>query len=55
MQNGNILSQGEDYTHTGSFSSAIAYLQTGDCEYNGENWYVPIYSDVAARFIRLTL
>ncbi|EIN12106.1 hypothetical protein PUNSTDRAFT_50771 [Punctularia strigosozonata HHB-11173 SS5] len=37
LQNGNILSKGEDYTHTGSFSSAIAYLQTGDCEYNGEN------------------
>ncbi|TFK44229.1 hypothetical protein BDQ12DRAFT_672609 [Crucibulum laeve] len=33
---GNILSNGEPYTTNGSFSSGIAYLQTGNCLLNGE-------------------
>ncbi|KAI0081908.1 hypothetical protein K474DRAFT_1586553 [Panus rudis PR-1116 ss-1] len=36
LQNGNTLSKGQDYTSNGPFSSAIAYLQTGECDFNGE-------------------
>ncbi|KZT10628.1 glycopeptide, partial [Laetiporus sulphureus 93-53] len=34
---GQTVSTGEPYTSDGPISSSIAYLQTGDCEYNGEN------------------
>ncbi|KAM5544731.1 hypothetical protein V8D89_001629 [Ganoderma adspersum] len=33
----NILSQGDDYTSTGPLFTAIAYLQTDECGFNGEN------------------
>ncbi|KIM36831.1 hypothetical protein M413DRAFT_448950 [Hebeloma cylindrosporum] len=33
---GQILSTGGDFTSNGPFSSAIAYLQTGNCLLNGE-------------------
>jgi len=36
IQNGNILSTGQPFTSNGPFSSAIAYLQTGNCLLNGE-------------------
>jgi len=37
IQGGNVLSTGEDYTSNGPFESAIAYLQTGACGFNGED------------------
>ncbi|KAK7692613.1 hypothetical protein QCA50_004245 [Cerrena zonata] len=37
IQGANTLSTGQDYTSNGTFSSAIAYLQTGACGFNGEN------------------
>ncbi|KAG6836316.1 hypothetical protein H0H93_009236 [Arthromyces matolae] len=37
IQGGKILSTGEDYVSYGPLSGAIAYLQTGYCNYNGEN------------------
>ncbi|KAL1717379.1 hypothetical protein EV715DRAFT_292258 [Schizophyllum commune] len=38
IQGGNTLSLSDanEYTSTGQFAAAIAYLQTGDCKYNGE-------------------
>ncbi|KAL1704141.1 hypothetical protein EV121DRAFT_291703 [Schizophyllum commune] len=38
IQGGNTLSLNDanEYTSTGQFAAAIAYLQTGDCKYNGE-------------------
>ncbi|EPS96030.1 hypothetical protein FOMPIDRAFT_146097 [Fomitopsis schrenkii] len=36
-QNGVVLSQGEDYTSSGSLDGAFAYLQTGGCGDNGES------------------
>ncbi|KLO16768.1 hypothetical protein SCHPADRAFT_937631 [Schizopora paradoxa] len=36
VQNGVILSTGQDFTIDGPFRSAIAYLQTGGCGLNGE-------------------
>lgn len=36
IQTGNVLSSGEDFISAGPLSSAIAYLQTGDCNLNGE-------------------
>ncbi|KAK1231352.1 hypothetical protein PQX77_005533 [Marasmius sp. AFHP31] len=33
----NVLSSGGSYTENGVLSSAIAYLQTGNCLFNGEN------------------
>ncbi|KAF9556709.1 glycopeptide, partial [Agrocybe pediades] len=36
IQKGNVLSTGEPFTSNGPFSSAIAYLQTGNCLLNGE-------------------
>jgi len=37
IQGANTLSNGQDYTSNGPLSSAIAYLQTGNCLFNGEN------------------
>ncbi|KAI1792185.1 glycopeptide [Ganoderma leucocontextum] len=37
IQGGKVLSTGKDYTIDGPLISAIAYLQTGDCGFNGEN------------------
>ncbi|CAL1707121.1 unnamed protein product [Somion occarium] len=37
IQGAETLSTGQDYTSEGVLSSAIAYLQTGDCGFNGEN------------------
>ncbi|KAI0693995.1 hypothetical protein C8T65DRAFT_667296 [Cerioporus squamosus] len=37
IQNGKVLSSGEDFVSNGPFSAAIAYLQTGECLLNGEN------------------
>lgn len=37
VKDGHVLSTGQDYTSRGSFSSAIAYLQTGSCLLNGES------------------
>lgn len=37
IQGANTLSNGEDFTSNGPLSSAIAYLQTGKCGFNGEN------------------
>ncbi|KAK0442520.1 Glp-like protein [Desarmillaria tabescens] len=34
-QNFNVLSTGADYTVTGPFESAIAWLETDDCAFNG--------------------
>ncbi|KAF9486085.1 Glp-like protein [Pholiota conissans] len=36
IQGPNILSQGNDVTFNGPLFSAIAYLQTGGCGFNGE-------------------
>ncbi|KAJ3560191.1 hypothetical protein NP233_g11001 [Leucocoprinus birnbaumii] len=36
LKNGAILSQGEEYVSDGSLDSTIAYLQTGNCNLNGE-------------------
>ncbi|KAL1735547.1 hypothetical protein EV714DRAFT_233424 [Schizophyllum commune] len=38
IQGGNTLSLNDanEYTSDGQFAAAIAYLQTGDCKYNGE-------------------
>ncbi|KAL1696283.1 hypothetical protein GGG16DRAFT_108389 [Schizophyllum commune] len=38
IQGGNTLSLNDanQYTSNGQFAAAIAYLQTGDCKYNGE-------------------
>ncbi|KAH8083770.1 hypothetical protein BXZ70DRAFT_1012083 [Cristinia sonorae] len=36
IQGAKTLSKGEDFTSNGPFSSAIAYLQTGECDFNGE-------------------
>ncbi|KAI0821611.1 hypothetical protein BC628DRAFT_1422438 [Trametes gibbosa] len=36
IQGGKVLSTGQDYTSNGPFSAGIAYLQTGDCGFNGE-------------------
>ncbi|OBZ68278.1 hypothetical protein A0H81_11971 [Grifola frondosa] len=36
VQNGNILSTGQDYVSNGPFTAGIAYLQTGECLLNGE-------------------
>ncbi|KAF9447944.1 glycopeptide [Macrolepiota fuliginosa MF-IS2] len=36
LKDGNVLSQGEEFVSNGSFTSGIAYLQTGDCNLNGE-------------------
>ncbi|KAI5889634.1 uncharacterized protein SCHCODRAFT_02635165 [Schizophyllum commune H4-8] len=38
IQGGNTLSLNDanEYTSNGQFAAAIAYLQTGDCKYNGE-------------------
>ncbi|EIW63513.1 uncharacterized protein TRAVEDRAFT_69488 [Trametes versicolor FP-101664 SS1] len=37
IQGGKVLSTGADYTVNGVFSAGIAYLQTGECLFNGEN------------------
>ncbi|KAJ6471600.1 hypothetical protein C8R47DRAFT_1324916 [Mycena vitilis] len=37
IQGPNVLSTGAAYTSQGSLISAIAYLQTGSCGFNGEN------------------
>ncbi|KZT29194.1 hypothetical protein NEOLEDRAFT_1145466 [Neolentinus lepideus HHB14362 ss-1] len=37
IQGGTVLSTGQPYTSNGAFSSGIAYLQTGECGFNGEN------------------
>ncbi|KAF8959258.1 glycopeptide [Flammula alnicola] len=36
IQGPNVLSSGADYTSNGPLISAIAYLQTGNCLFNGE-------------------
>ncbi|TFK53587.1 hypothetical protein OE88DRAFT_1655778 [Heliocybe sulcata] len=36
IQGGNVVSTGQPYTSNGAFSSGIAYLQTGECGFNGE-------------------
>ncbi|OSX66380.1 hypothetical protein POSPLADRAFT_1038599 [Postia placenta MAD-698-R-SB12] len=37
IQGANILSTGEPYVSNGPFDSAISYLQTGGCGFNGED------------------
>ncbi|KAH9931130.1 uncharacterized protein BXZ73DRAFT_101716 [Epithele typhae] len=37
IQGGTVLSTGQDYVHNGPFSAGIAYLQTGECLFNGEH------------------
>jgi hypothetical protein len=37
IQGADLLSTGADYVSNGPLSSAIAYLQTGNCGFNGEN------------------
>ncbi|KAI0745713.1 hypothetical protein C8Q76DRAFT_639600 [Earliella scabrosa] len=37
IQGGKVLSTGEDYVSNGPFSAGIAYLQTGECLFNGEH------------------
>ncbi|PIL32309.1 hypothetical protein GSI_05555 [Ganoderma sinense ZZ0214-1] len=37
IRGGQVLSNGSDYTSPGPLVSAIAYLQTGHCGFNGEN------------------
>ena len=37
IQGANTLSTGEDYTSDGVLTSAIAYLQTGPCGFNGDD------------------
>ncbi|TDL15342.1 hypothetical protein BD410DRAFT_796493 [Rickenella mellea] len=34
---GQIVSSGKDFTQNGPIVSAIAYLQTGSCDFNGEH------------------
>ncbi|KAF9523719.1 Glp-like protein [Crepidotus variabilis] len=36
IQGGNVLSTGGDYVSNGPLRSAIAYLQTGSCGFNGD-------------------
>ncbi|KAM5544738.1 hypothetical protein V8D89_001636 [Ganoderma adspersum] len=36
IQGPNVLSTGSDFTSNGALISAIAYLQTGNCGFNGE-------------------
>ncbi|KAJ7291815.1 hypothetical protein C8J57DRAFT_1429886 [Mycena rebaudengoi] len=36
IQGPNVLSRGGAYTHDGPIRSVIAYLQTGNCGFNGE-------------------
>ncbi|THU97547.1 glycopeptide [Dendrothele bispora CBS 962.96] len=36
IQGPNVLSTGGDFTSNGPLTSAIAYLQTGNCGFNGE-------------------
>ncbi|KAJ7586774.1 glycopeptide [Mycena floridula] len=36
IQGPNVLSTGGAYTHNGPITSAIAYLQTGSCGFNGD-------------------
>ncbi|RPD59800.1 hypothetical protein L227DRAFT_575790 [Lentinus tigrinus ALCF2SS1-6] len=36
IQNGKVLSSGEDFVSNGPFTAGIAYLQTGECLFNGE-------------------
>ncbi|KAF5309381.1 hypothetical protein D9619_012482 [Psilocybe cf. subviscida] len=36
IQGGNVLSTGGDFTSNGPLTAAIAYLQTGNCGFNGE-------------------
>ncbi|EPQ57056.1 hypothetical protein GLOTRDRAFT_58158 [Gloeophyllum trabeum ATCC 11539] len=37
IQGGKVISTGQPYTSNGPFSAGIAYLQTGECLFNGEN------------------
>ncbi|VDC07139.1 unnamed protein product [Peniophora sp. CBMAI 1063] len=37
IQGGKVLSTGSPFTSSGPLSSAIAYLQTGSCGFNGES------------------
>ncbi|EJF65275.1 glycopeptide [Dichomitus squalens LYAD-421 SS1] len=37
IQNGQVLSTGGAYTTNGPITAAIAYLQTGNCGFNGDN------------------
>ncbi|PIL32321.1 hypothetical protein GSI_05567 [Ganoderma sinense ZZ0214-1] len=37
IQGNNVLSRGFEYHSDGPLVSAIAYLQTGNCNFNGEN------------------
>ncbi|KAJ7633602.1 hypothetical protein DFH06DRAFT_1337097 [Mycena polygramma] len=37
IQGANVLSSGGAYTHQGPLISAIAYLQTGNCGFNGDS------------------
>ncbi|KAL0060765.1 hypothetical protein AAF712_012456 [Marasmius tenuissimus] len=37
IRGGEVLSSGGSYTENGVLASAIAYLQTGECLFNGEN------------------
>ncbi|CAE6358572.1 unnamed protein product [Rhizoctonia solani] len=37
IQGGRVLSTGGDYVSNGPLVAAIAYLQTGQCGFNGEN------------------
>ncbi|QRV92896.1 hypothetical protein RhiJN_20914 [Ceratobasidium sp. AG-Ba] len=37
IQGGRVLSTGGDYVSNGPLIAAIAYLQTGQCGFNGEN------------------
>ncbi|EGO03623.1 hypothetical protein SERLA73DRAFT_83713 [Serpula lacrymans var. lacrymans S7.3] len=37
IQNGNVLSTGGAYTSNGPLTGAIAYLQTGNCGFNGDS------------------
>ncbi|QRV77413.1 hypothetical protein RhiJN_05428 [Ceratobasidium sp. AG-Ba] len=37
IQGGRVLSTGSSYTSNGPLTSAIAYLQVGNCGFNGEN------------------
>ncbi|KAM5544735.1 hypothetical protein V8D89_001633 [Ganoderma adspersum] len=37
IQGNNVLSNGKDFVSDGALVSAIAYLQNGDCGFNGEN------------------
>ena len=42
-QNFQTLSTGGAYTHSGPFTAAIAYLDTGNCGASGENCVRPAY------------